>query len=126
MTPVPDQVLRGRRLVISATFFILFGDGAVILITMPDSEFRVLVASVLRWLITAGLLFAIWRGQRWARWLVVTLLAVGLGSFVPASIQNPNPLLIGLIVQFGFALVLLASPPSVTAFQAFQRGRKNA
>jgi hypothetical protein len=126
MAPIPDEVLRGRRFLISAIFFILFADGITIVAKMPQSGFQTFAVGVLRWLIAAGLLFAMWRGHRWARWLMVVLLIFGLASFLPSALQSPNPLFIGVMVQFAWALVLLSVPASVSAFQAFQRAQKKA
>ena len=55
----------------------LFGDAVVILLKISRSGLAVSEGSVVRWLSTAALLYAVWRGHRWARWLMVGLLGLG-------------------------------------------------
>jgi len=71
------------------------------------------------------LFYAVWQGHRWARWLMVGLLSLGLLLVIPPMLRTLHPLLIGVALQFAAAVSLLAFPPSVSAFLTFQRRRRN-
>lgn len=77
--------------------------------------------SVLSWLVEAGLYYAVWRGQRWARWLLVFLM--GLSPVVGFYFLRVSPTL-PIVVYLLYPLLvaaMLALPPSVSAFLNFQR-----
>jgi len=113
----------GQILVIVAIAITLLGDLVVISLTIPGAPSSKVVTSVIRWLLTAALFYAIWRGHTWARWLTVGLLSVGLLMVTPGAYRTLHPLLIGVMLQFAIAVGLLAFPPSVGAFLALQRER---
>jgi hypothetical protein len=119
---MPPELRRGRLLLLIAFAVTLLGDLLTILVKilrvgLTPSSF----GSVLRWFITAALLYAIWRGHRWARWLTVGLLGLGLLMIVPVLLQSMHPLVIVVALQFIIALALLAFSPNVAAFINYQR-----
>ena len=122
--PITPEAKRGKVFLIIAFAVTLFGDFCVVLLKIlhiglvPSS-----VGSILRWFITTALFYAIWRGHRWVRWLMVGLLGLGLLLTVPAMLRTFDPLLIGIVLQFGITVALLAFPPSVSAFMEYQRAR---
>ena len=122
---ISPEAQRGRWLLAVAIAVTLLGDAIVILLTISRSGFLESLTSITRWLITAALFYAVWVGQRWARWLMFGLLGLGLSLIVPAVVRSPHPLLIGLVFQFGLALVIMGLLPSVSAFLDYQRTRRN-
>jgi hypothetical protein len=62
-----------------------------------------------------------WRGQPWARWLLVALYVVGLALRLTLIFRSPDVLNIARGTQQLVAAILLAAPPSVGAFLATQR-----
>lgn len=122
-TTSPDKVPTGRLIVLVAIATTLLGDLVVIFLTIPHIPPPRAIGSVVRWLITAVLLYAVWRGRTWARWLTVALLSLGLLLAIPQALRTMHPLLIGIALQFATAICLLAFPPSVSAFLEYQRAR---
>ena len=122
MSMMPPELRRGRLLLLIAFAVTLLGDLLTILVKvlrvgLTPSSF----GSVLRWFITAALFYAIWRGHRWARWLTVGLLGLGVLMIVPVLLRSMHPLVIVVALQFIIALALLAFSPSVAAFIDYQR-----
>jgi hypothetical protein len=68
-----------------------------------------------------ALLYAMWRGQPWARWLLVALYVVGLALRLTLIFRSPDVLDIARATQQFVAAILLVAPPSVGAFLATQR-----
>jgi hypothetical protein len=124
MPPITPEAKRGRLLLIIAFTVTLFGDFCVIGLTISRVGFTpVSVESVLRWFITAALFYAIWRGHRWVRWLMVGLIGLGLLLAIPAMLRTLHPFMIGIVLQFSITVALLAFPRSVSAFIDYQRVR---
>jgi len=101
----------------------LLGDLAVISLKISQFGLAVSGGSLFRWFSTIALFYAVWRGYRWARWLIVGLLGLGLLFVVPLMLQSFNLLTAGVALQFVIAIVLLAIPRSVSAFIGYQRAR---
>jgi hypothetical protein len=120
-----ERAQRGRYLLAAAAAISLFGDGVIILLKIASVGLFASGGSVIRWFITAVLFYVMWQGYQWARWIMVALLSIGLLLFLPIVFRNPQPLFIAIAAQFGAAVGLLAFPPSVSAFMAFQRTRQS-
>jgi hypothetical protein len=120
-----ERARRGRYLLAAAAAISLLGDGVIILLKIASVGLYASSGSVIRWFITAALFYVMWQGYQWARWVMVALLSIGLFLFLPTVFRNPQPIFIAIAAQFGAAVSLLAFPPSVTAFMAFQRTRQN-
>ena len=125
LSPMTPEAKRGRLLLLIAIAVTLFGDGLVILLKMSRVGLVASGGSVIRWFITAALFYAVWRGHRWVRWLMVGLLGLGLLLTVPAMLRSLHPLLIAVVFQISITVALLAIPPSVSAFIDYQRERYN-
>jgi hypothetical protein len=122
MPILTEELMFGRRLLLTAFAVTLFGDLCVILLTLLQIGLAsVSIASIFRWFITAALFYAIWRGHSWVRWLMVVLCGLALLLIIPAMMRSLNPLLIGVALQFSITLALLAFPRSVSAFIDYQR-----
>jgi len=120
---ISTEAQRGRWLLATAIAVTLFGDAIVILLKISKSGLGASGGSAVRWFVTAALFYAVWRGQQWARWLMVGLLGLGLLLTAPGMLRSMHPLLIGVVLQLGITLALLAFPPSVSAFISHQRRR---
>ena len=116
------ELRRGQCLLLIAFGVSLLGDLLTIIVKILRVGFTPgSFGSVMRLLITAALFYAIWRGQRWARWLIVGLLGLGLVMILPVVLQSMHPLVIAVALQLIIALGLLAFSPSVSAFINYQR-----
>jgi hypothetical protein len=114
---------RGRVLVAAIIAITLISDAVVISLAIADWGIARSGSSLIRWFITAALLCAVWKGHAWARWLTVTLFALGFLLVAYTAIRSFHPLLAILAVQFGATVGLLAFSSSVSSFMAFQRAR---
>jgi hypothetical protein len=120
---ISPEAQRGRCLLAIAIVITLIGDLAIVLLKILRLGVQVSAGSAARWIITAALLYAVWVGLRWARWLMVTLLGLGLVMVVPVMLSSLDPLAVGIALQFAVAAALLAFPRSVSRFLEYQRHR---
>ncbi len=119
-----QEVRRGRTLLLIAFAVTLLGDMCVI--TLKIARLGIVpasIGSVFSWFITVGLFYAIWRGHRWVRWLMVGLFGWGLLLLLPRLISSLHPLAIGIALQFSITIALLVFSPSVSAFIDYQRSK---
>ena len=115
----------GGWLVAAAIALTLCGDGLVITLKVMHSGMSASGSSFDRWFLTAALLYAVWQGQRWARWLTVALMGFALLILFPAVLQGGmSPLLFAVAVQIAAVFTILAFPPSVSAFLQVQASRR--
>jgi hypothetical protein len=113
----------GRLMVLVAMVVTLGSDLIVSLIGSFYLPRVVIIGSVIRWLLTAALFYAIWHGRAWARWLTVALLGLGLILVLPEAVSTHHLLLVGVALQFIISVALLTVPRSVGAFLTSQRER---
>jgi hypothetical protein len=124
MSPITPEAQRGRLLLLIAFTITLLGDVCIIALKISRVGFTsAAVGSVFRWFITAALFYAIWRGHRWVRWLMVGLMGLGLLLSIPVMLRTIHPIAIGVVLQFGITVALLAFPRSVSVFIDHQRIR---
>ena len=116
-TTMSSQIHTGRLLVITAIAVSLCGNAAADLFSRHFSP--------VAWLLTIGLFYALWRGQRWARWLMVGLLGSATLFAVWTLLSVPSLFLVFMAVQFVLVGSLLAFSTDVSAFLNFQRTRSN-
>jgi phosphatidylserine synthase len=124
MTTSPSNVRRGQLFVILAAAITLLGDAAVILMTASQTGGGLPIAGIARWLLTVALFVLIWKGHRWALWLIVCLLIAATALVVPVALRTMHPVFIAVIAQFVVTLILLLAPNSVSAFQESQRAKE--
>lgn len=120
------EVKRGRRLLAIAIAVSLTGDALVILLKVSRVGPQPSLSSVARWFMTAALFYAVWQGQRWARWLMTGLLGVGLLLTLFAVVANPHPLFLLIAAQFVVTFTLMVFPPSVSAFLSYQLSQQES
>ena len=69
----------------------------------------------------AGLLFALWRGYGWARWLLFGLCVIGSLWIVLLAFESPSVFVISRAIHLIIVALLLSATPSVASFLAAQR-----
>lgn len=124
-----DKARLGRRLLTVIIVVAALGELALACLSLHTGRFR--GAQIGRVLLTGWLLWRIWDGAGWARWLTAGLffagaaLAVALAFDYPVTQSRPEvaALLVGAVFgAFGFGL----ASPWVGAYQAFRRGGQGA
>jgi hypothetical protein len=121
MQELGSKERRGRHLLGLAILITLVGDALVIALKAGRLGFTSSIGSVLRWLITVLLFCALWRGQRWARRLLVASMGVGFAFVILSLFRTLQPLAMIVAIQLGISLQLLSVSPSVSAFLKSQR-----
>ena len=84
-----------------------------------------ILATSVRLCLTIGLMYAVWIGQRWARWLFVAL--IYFASVMSLLIALSRPHLMMFIVFAAFALIgsLVGFSPDLSAFLSFQARKRD-
>ena len=118
MSPVD----RGRCLVLAIIAITLLGGFLFGVLPAASESIPFFTGAILAFCALAALLYAMWRGQRWARWFLVAIYVVGLAFRLTLIVRAPHVLDIARATQQFVAALLLAAPPSVGAFLATQRG----
>jgi nicotinamide riboside transporter PnuC len=116
-----SSVGRGRCLVLTTIVITLLGNLLVVVLPAESDNIPFFAGKILAFCAVAALLYAMWRGQRWARWLLVAIFVVGLVLRLTLIFPSPHALDIVRATQQFVAALLLALPPSVGAFLAAQR-----
>ena len=101
---------RGRCLVL--TTIVITALGNLLFVVLPAASDSILFFA------GTGLLYAMWRGQPWARWFLVATYVVGLALRLTLIFRSPHVLDIARATQQFIAALLLAAPPSVGEFLA--------
>ena len=120
-----SQVNRGRCLVLAAIAITLLGGLVFGILPALDKSIPFLTGAVLAFCGVTALLYAMWRGQRWARWFLVAIYVVGLAYRLALIVRAPQVLDIARATQQFVAALLLAAPPSVGVFLAAQRNQQS-
>lgn len=115
----------GQGLVALAIALILCGDGFLVAYRILRLGMALSGSSLVRYSLTVILLYAVWRGHDWARWLAVALLGVAFAICALALFRHMHPLVVVVAFQMALCFGLLAFPSSVTAFLNFQRTRQH-
>jgi uncharacterized membrane protein HdeD (DUF308 family) len=120
-----SQVNRGRCLVLATIAITLLGGLVFGILPALDKSIPFLTGAVLAFCGVKALLYAMWRGQRWARWFLVAIYVVGLAYRLALIVRAPQVLDIARATQQFVATLLLAAPPSVGVFLAAQHNRQS-
>ena len=115
-----SPVNRGRCLVLAVIAITLLGGLVFGVLPAASESIPFFTGAILAFFAVAALLYAMWRGQRWARWFLVTIYLVGLAFRLTLIVRAPHVLDIARATQQFVAALLLAAPPSVGAFLATQ------
>ena len=96
-------------------FFAIFGLlGIASLLQAIGGLFGGSIVPVVRFFLTAFLIYALWNGQMWARWVWIVLFSITGILFVPLMFNSPNIAgsvfsVFAVIYGFGSAALLLFS-----------------
>ena len=98
--------------------------GLLALNWLAQNAQNILTTSV-RLCLTIGLMYAVWIGQRWARWLFVAL--IYFASVMSLLIALSRPHLLMFIVFAALALIgsLVGFSPDLSAFLSFQARKRD-
>jgi uncharacterized membrane protein HdeD (DUF308 family) len=116
-----SSVDRGRLLVLAVIVITLLGGLFFVVLPAASDSIPFFAGTVLGLCTVAAVLYAMWRGQPWARWFLVASYVIGLALRLPLIFRAPHALDIARASQQLVAALLLAAPPSVSAFLAAQR-----
>jgi hypothetical protein len=119
---------RGRSILAAAFGFWLFVSVCTDVLVLAVGNTETLSVMCVRLAVTVGLFYAVWIGQRWARWLTVCLSIIAFLVAVGFFVLKPHPFLLlntllflGIGLMFVFVLVLSRN---VAAFLSYQRSRR--
>jgi nicotinamide riboside transporter PnuC len=119
-----SSVARGRCLVLTTIIITLVGNLVFAVVPAVGDSIPFFAGTILGFCAVAALLYAMWRGQNWARWLLVAIYVVGLALRLTLIFRSPHVLDIARATQQFVAALLLAAPPSVGVFLAAQRNQR--
>jgi len=122
MTPDSERLLRNGRTLLFAQFaYLLLSTIGLFLWQVRGEPSRGDFTDVLRFAFELGLFFAVWRGWRWAKWLMIGLCAAAAvaAAFIAQAGVRPEELrvvVIALAMFYGWIAVSLVSSCSINAF----------
>src|SRR5881394_2595619 len=108
---------RGRWIVAAIIIVTLVGHGVFVVLPAVQKSGETLGGTLLGCCIVAAVLYALWRGYSWARWLFFMSSVIGLAWTAWLSFRWPDPFVVSKAIQAGIIALLLASP-SVTVFMS--------
>ena len=111
----------GRCLVLTTIIITLLGNLVFAVLPAVSDSIPFFAGTILGFCAIAALLYAMWRGRSWARWLLVAIYVVGFALRLTLIFRSPHVLDIARATQQFIAALLLAVPPSVGEFLATQR-----
>src|SRR5215813_3827541 len=111
---------RGRWIV--AVMIVIALVGHVIFVVLPDSQN--LTGSLIGCVVLVAVLYALWRGYGWARWLLTILCAFGLVVTLWVAFHSLTVVVALKALQFVVILGLLCGSPSVNQFLISQRASR--
>jgi hypothetical protein len=122
---IPDREpwRRGREAIIIISALILAGEGLLIVAALMSGDIRAFFVNLITGWLASLMLYLVWIGQNWARWVMAPLFgAYGCWNFVWGIVLGD-----GLTILIGTASLIvfsyLAISPAVYAFARHQRER---
>jgi hypothetical protein len=117
---------RGRWIVIAIICITLVGHTVFVILPAAQTGGQGLPGLFIGYGLLAGLLFALWRGYGWARWLLFGLSVIGSLWIVRLAFESPSAFLISRAIHLTIVALLLSAAPSIASFLAAQRAVFNA
>lgn len=122
----PEQK-RGRVILAAVLGLWLLVAVCIDVLVLAVGNIQTLPIICVRLAVTVGLFYAVWIGQRWARWLTLGFFIIAFFLAVGHFVLKPNPFLmlhtllfLAICLMFVFALVVSRH---VAAFLSYQRTR---
>lgn len=123
----PEQK-RGRIILAAALGFWIFVAVCIDVLVLAVGNIQTVPVICVRLAVTFGLFYAVWIGQRWARWLTLGCFSIALFLAVRHFVLKPNLfvlfhtlLFLAIWLMFVFSLVLSRH---VAAFLSYQRAHR--
>lgn len=119
-----EKIQKGKKMLLAMIFAMLLLEIVIILmnarsyISIGNTEAAVssLTEGTIRFFITGALLFFVYKGKPWARWIIIVLFL--LGSLIAFVLFNFITVSLGIIYT-SFCMMLMFSS-SIKAFLAYQ------
>jgi hypothetical protein len=112
---------RGRAAIIVVSAVIVAGEGALIIAAMLSGDIHAFFVKLITGWLASLLLYFVWIGQNWARWLMAPLFgAYGCWGFVWGIVLGDGLTIVSGLASF-IIFSYLAISPSVYAFARHQR-----
>lgn len=125
-----DRARPGRWILLAVTAITVLSEGLLALVALLSG--RLEAAQVVRIVLTVGILWQVWEGARWARWLTVALSLAGavfvvvIGLVIADGEARPKVRELSVAVAaFCTAIAVAMASPWVGAYQAAQRRNKS-
>jgi hypothetical protein len=115
---------RGRALLMAIFGSLLLIDLIAILTDVSQHGGETIISSIIQASLTIALMYAVWIGQRWARWLFVGLVYTAALMVLPSAISRPSILLVGALLVFALAGSLVGFSGGIGSFLRYQRDRR--
>lgn len=122
---IPDREpwRRGREAILIISVVVLLGEGVLIALALRDGHVESFFARLVTGWLAALLLYFVWIGQNWARWIMAPLF-IGYGSWgVIWGVIGSDGLMIVTAIASLIIFSYLAIAPAVYAFARHQRER---
>lgn len=125
-----EIVNRGKKLVIAQIVIILLID---IVVTVWLSSLYIISGRMdlassriwqgfIRFLLTGSVLYFMYKGHRWAKWLLAVLLILGGLSGLASLTSGFNLTLIAMSLVYGCIGIMMIFSKSINTFYLYQRG----
>ena len=125
-----ELVVKGKRiLIIMITILLLFDISTTVVTSYLYARYGYstqalsgIITGIIRFAITALILFFLYRGHKWAKWLIVILMFFA-GIFSVLALSSVLAKVLGLLfVAFGITLI---ASRSINEFLKYQRNKKD-
>lgn len=96
----------------------------------PEIEYTKLIQQTVRFLLTLGLLYMVYKGKKWAKTVAIVLFAIAilgllLGvSTIETSLLNKSPFIVAIFI-YGLAIYHFGFAESFRAFSQYQNNKSS-
>lgn len=115
---------RGRWIVIAIICIVVFGHTVFVVVPGVQTAGQGLLGSLIGYGLLAVLLFVLWQGYGWARWLLFGLCVIGSLLILRPAFESPSAFVIWRAIHLIIVALLLAFAPGVASFLASQRAAR--
>lgn len=115
---------KGRKILLLFFVGYVVMELTLIALLARGQAFAEVFSSLIRFALSSALLYAVWIGQRWARWLLVIVAFVGAVLCLFVIIARPGVIFFGACAFFTLMGANLEFSENVKSFLTFQRGNK--